>query len=552
MRKWLPLFTILFAIFTIGFSASPIQAKTTTERFTGTFVKTVYKETQVDKNTTKRTLSHVVVKNKAGKTRTLSIGNDAKLSVDTIPVKIDAFKLDMEIEAVIQQQRIKTLSGKTGTMPAAIEKDGKTLTGNVSYIARNGKNLTVKLDDGQIKNVFYNKNTVIYKNTRITDIGSLHEGDRVKIGFSSYDSTYMTSLVIMDGGVQVAGLYKGTIHRIDPVSRKVILRDEKKFLNWGWYPNTYNSTSSYYYSPKTTIYLDDEPIAQSNLRKYANHRVYLATVNKSGNEQAERIIVQRNEERTYYEPLLQTTSRTLQIGLQYEGSLPYHAGTILIRNGRLVEPEVLGAYGTAFVVTGGPLARQYANIIHISNDGLDSPSLSGHAIYFGKVSYIGGYQIVLTGHQQLIQNTWTAPKQSTFEFHDDTYGVEDWNTSTITATAPFDKFLTERYGYFYVKDDEIIAAHFLKSSQTTLQPAKNVSAGRLAAISPDYTTIDVRNASQWQNGAWTKMGAINKMNIQQATFIKNGRVIQPDELRINDRLYITGENTVEGKIIKVD
>ncbi|AXH98343.1 hypothetical protein DV702_00655 [Sporosarcina sp. PTS2304] len=519
------------------------------ELITGTFVKAEYEEVQVNKDTVQQVLSKVTVKNDAGRTITLSIDRYAKLSIDTVPVKMDAFKLGMKVEADVQLRRVKTLNGKTDTPSAVIETNGKVIIGVVSTLNRNKKDLSITLDDGRVRNIYLHSDTQLFKNGKLTDIGALYEGDRIKAKFSVYNTNHISELEIMETGIQVAGLYKGTLHRIEPISRKISVRDETKFLNWHWYANAVNSTSSYDYSANTPIYFENQPVPHNQLRKYTNHKVYVATRSKHGKEQVERIIIQKNEERTYYEPLKSFNGNMKQIQLMSAGKFTYHNGSILIRNGRLVEPEALGAYGTAFIAASGPLNNQHANIIHISNDGLNSPNLSDHSIYFGKVSGILGYQLRLSSLSELKQNVWTVAPDSDFYFNNETTVVEDYKQGIITRIPQMDlPFKMGQYGYFYIKNNQVIAAHFTPNTTLT----KIVSVGRLAAISPSYTTMDVRNVSQWMNGAWATQGFINKMDIQQATFIKDGEVIQPKDLRSNDRLFIVADSIVKGRIIIVD
>lgn len=519
------------------------------ELITGTFVKAEYEEVQVNKDTVQQVLSKVTVKNDAGRPITLSIDRYAKLSIDTVPVKMDAFKLGMKVEADVQLRRVKTLNGKTDTPSAVIETNGKVIIGVVSTLNRNKKDLSITLDDGRVRNIYLHSDTQLFKNGKLTDIGALYEGDRIKAKFSVYNTNHISELEIMETGIQVAGLYKGTLHRIEPISRKISVRDETKFLNWHWYANAVNSTSSYDYSANTPIYFENQPVPHNQLRKYTNHKVYVATRSKHGKEQVERIIIQKNEERTYYEPLKSFNGNMKQIQLMSAGKFTYHNGSILIRNGRLVEPEALGAYGTAFIAASGPLNNQHANIIHISNDGLNSPNLSDHSIYFGKVSGILGYQLRLSSLSELKQNVWTVAPDSDFYFNNETTVVEDYKQGIITRIPQMDlPFKMGQYGYFYIKNNQVIAAHFTPNTTLT----KIVSVGRLAAISPSYTTMDVRNVSQWMNGAWATQGFINKMDIQQATFIKDGEVIQPKDLRSNDRLFIVADSIVKGRIIIVD
>lgn len=515
------------------------------ERITGTFVKADFDEIQVGKDTVKQVLSKVTIKNDAGRTITLAIDDYAKLSIDSVTVKIDAFKLGMKVEADVNLRKVKFLRGKTDTSSAVIEPDSKIHSGTVSYLNRNLKGLSVKLDDGRVKNVYVNSGTVFYKNNRLTDISSVYEGDRVKIKFSTYNSNYITTLEILNPGVQVAGLYKGTLQRIDPVSKKIILRDETQFLNWHWVPTSPGSNTSYHYSAGTPIYLENRPVTHNDLRKFANHKVYYATISKHGKEQVERIIIQKNAERTYYEPL-KSVNRNY-VNLADSGRFHYHDGSILIRNGRLVDPEALGAYGTAFVAATGPVKQQYANVIHISNDGMDSPNLAGHELYFGRIDYRSGYEVDLYDVKKLVQNQWVAQGGKTVHFNNESSVVKDFSSSyRIVLPNPEFREQNGSYGYFYVKDGQLIRAHIVAADV----PSRVVAVGRLESF--NSKNIYVRNVSQWQSGSWATAGRIHDMNIQQTTFIKEGRVIQLKDLRANDRLYIVADNLFKGRIILVD
>ena len=557
-KKWFAIYTWSIAII-IGCLFGAVNTTEASERITGTFVKANYEEVEVDKDTTKKELRSVTIKSDTGRSVIYTLDKYTRLSVDTISVKIDAFKLGMKVEADNQNFYLKTLHGKTDTPGAVIEPDAKAYSGMVTYMDRNRKGLTITLDDGRVKNIYINSETKFFKKGKLTTSSSLYEGDRVNIKFSVYNSNYITQLEILEPGVQVAGLYKGKLHRIDPINRKIVISDETKFENWHWYEQNANSTSSYYYSAKTPVYFENKKIPHNQLRKYAHLKVYFATVNKNGKEQIERIIIQKNAERTFYEPLKSFNGKTKEISLTNSQRFQYHDGSILIRNGRLVSPESLGAYGTAFVAASGPIKTQYANIIHISNDGLDSPNLSDHSIYYGRISGVLGYQFRLSDAYQLKNNAWSSMNYEDLDFNNETYVVEEHKDKFKTLIPQMDlRLKMDYYGYFYISDDNQVTAIQLTSKNKKL--ANLTLAGRLSKLHPDldsktknsYSNIDIRNVSRWMNGAWADQSAIEKMNVQQATFIKDGAVIQPSDLEINDRLFIVAESVVKGKIILVD
>ena len=547
-------FVLLFSSF---FLANPVSADSPV---IGTFVNVTYDEVQIDKNLTERRLSSITIKNEQGRTMTLSIDKFATLSVDSVSTTIDAFKFGMEVELDINLRRVKAMRGSTGTAPAKIEQRDKVVTGTVNQIDPNGTFLSIRLDNGQSKTYYLNSQTEVVKGTTFVDLSVLYEGDRVKLNFSEYNTNSIQSIEINVQGIKVEALYKGTIQRIEPTSNKVIMKDEQKFLDWRWQPNTALgingfSNSSYSYSAKTPIYVGTKLIQPDRLRQYANHDVYFVTVGQFGKEVIEKMVIKQKNERTFYEPMTFVNTTSKLIGLQKAGSIRYHDGTILIRNGRLVDANSLLASGTAFVTTEGSQQSEFANVVHISNDGFQSPNLTNHGIYFGQIHTANAYQLTLTNAMLLSKNNyWQPESMPTLSFSNDTVAVED-SMGSIRTIIPQQNEMKDyaskgKYGYFYVENNQIVAAHIIEPTAPT---ATMVSVGRIEGITQfNPAIIRIRNVSQWQDGMWKEAGFISSMNIEQATIIKDGKVISAKDLRVNDRLYLLHESKVKGRILLVN
>ncbi|MCG7344254.1 hypothetical protein MHZ92_08920 [Sporosarcina sp. ACRSL] len=521
----------------------------------GTFVSVTYEDVQLDKDSSEKRLKEVTIKNAQGRTITLTIDKFAHLTVDSRPVKIEAFKLGMEVEADVNLRRVKAMRGKTGTEPAAISKRDKVITATITQIDRNGKFLTVKRDDGRESTYFITNRTEFFKGTTLRDLSVFYEGDRVKLTLPEYDTNRLETVEIIEQGIKIEGLYKGTILRIDQTNNKLLLKDEKVFENWYWRDRTYKSTSSYTYSTKTPIYVGDEQIRPDRLRYYAGNEVHFVTIKQFGKEVIERMVIQKENERTFNEALASVNTKRKEVGLRQSGIFKYHDGTILIRNGRLVDPIALQAAGTAFIATDGLNKSRFANVIHIANDGLDSPNLVDHQIYFGSISSVSNnYGLTINNAYELKNNGWTAASTASFTFSNDTVAVEDKNNSVLRLIPQMDlKFETGKYGYFYVKDGNVVALHLIEDKRWQYTAAPMVSVGRLESVSATYpAVINVRNVSRWQQMSWKEAGSIFRMDIEQATIIRNGKVITAKELKPNDRLYILHESTVKGRIIFVD
>ena len=209
----------------------------------------------------------------------------------------------------------------------------------------------------------------------------------MKLIFDEYDTNSIASIEVIVQGIKVEALYKGKIQRIEPTTNKLTVKDENQFLDWRWQPTDPYSHNSYTYSTKTPIFVGNEQIKPDRLRYYANNDVYFVTVSQFGKEVIEKMVIKKENERTFYEPMRFVNSASKTIGLRNSGSFRYHDGTILIRNGRLVDDSSLLASGTAFLVTDGRQSSQYANVVHIANDGFQSPNLTDHTLYYGKISF---------------------------------------------------------------------------------------------------------------------------------------------------------------------
>ena len=535
---------ILVIIYTLPF----LQADAAT-LYKGTFVDVTYENVRLSNNTTEKRLKTVTIKNNAGKTTTLNIDKYAELSVNARETTIDAFKLGMSVEADVDLRKVQALRGFTTISPAKTSAIGKQVNGTVNRVDKNGKFISVRLDDGQSKSFFINEDTEVYKDSSLSDLSVIYEGDRVKLKLVEHDSRILHSIEVNTQGIIVENLYKGTIQRIDPVQKKIVIKDEKVFRNWKWESQIPVGNTSKNYSTKTPIYVGNKEVSQQQLRYYASDEVYYVTISQFGKEVIQKIVIKRSNERTFYEPMTSINTATKKIGLKTAGIIPYHLGSIIIRNGRLVDPFSLQSSGTAFVVTDGATSSQFANIIHVTNDGFQSPNLADHTLYYGKISTTSSYNLTLSNAQKLTNHYWSSAPTARLAFSNDTQVVEDFGRSVLSVVPRNEMDNKEgTYGYFYVKGNHIVSAHLVSTSSPL---AQLVSVGRLETTINDKT-LRIQNVSHWQQGVWKEAGKIYSMNVEQTTFIKDGKVISVKDLKPNDRLFIIHESIVKGRIIFVD
>ena len=515
--------------------------------YKGTFVNATYEDYKKSDGTIGTRPVKMTIKSSNGREVTFSVDSFTKLSINSTPTTMNAFKLGMKIEADINLRKVKELRGYVSISNSETDAIGKSFAGTINRIDKKGTYLSIKLSSGKTKTYYMNSDTELFKDQKQVDLSAFFEGDRVKGTLVEHDSNFISSIEVNTQGSIVENIYKGTIQKIDPLQSKLVIKNEKVFRDWKWQLNRPNNTSRTFNS-KTPIYIGNKQVKQSQLRSYVNDEVYYVTVSQFGKEVIQKIIIQKSSERSYYQPMSSINTSTKKIGLRNIGVFPYHSGSILIRNGRLVDSNSLQASGTAFVLTDGTSKNQFANIIQVTNDGFQSPNLADHTVYFGRISSTSNYGLTISNASKLSSNFWTSTSSTKLSFHDETTAVEDFRRGLLTVIPKNE--LDEkvgRYAYFYVKNNEITALHIVG---TITKTANLVSVGRLEA---SYgTTIRVKNVSNWQLGTWKESGKIFNMNVEQATFIKDGKVITIADLEPNDRLFIIHESIVKGRLIFVD
>ncbi|TQR18293.1 hypothetical protein [Psychrobacillus soli] len=508
----------------------------------GMFVNVTYEEVILDKKTTEKQLSKITLINDKGKTTTLNIDPYASLFINSTPTSIGAFKEGMWIEATVELRNVKELNGfadiAQGNDSKSIEK---SLTGTVNTIDRNGKFISINSKDRNSVNYYLDAQTQVFKDNKLVDLSVLYEGDRVKLTLSDNNSTTLSTVEIIPEGIKVEQLYKGTIQQIDTKKKKLVVNDERVFRNWDW-RNGSGTISSKPFTAKTPIYVANKKIDPSQIRNYINNEVYYVTIEQLGQEVIQKMIIKQSNERNLRESLYSVDTSAQKIRLSSAGNIAYHNGTIIIRNGRLVDASALSQSGDAYVITNGVTTHQYANVIHVTNDGFQSANLSNHDVYFGQINTVGSYQVTLTNANRLSNNYWYGVGYSNLSFSNDTVVVEDNNNWTSDFTNS-----TGKYAYFYVKDNHIVAARIVGSNI----PASFVSVGRYNG-SWYWNSIRMQNVSQWQAGSWIETSPINNMDTTRATFIKEGKVISESDLTQNDRLFIIHDTYAQARIILVD
>ncbi|MFS0819615.1 hypothetical protein ABC382_22355 [Lysinibacillus sp. 1P01SD] len=554
MKKYSYIIMImLLLVFGLAFN-QPAKAA---QLVTGTFVDVTFSEYTKPDGTIEQQLSKVTLQNDRGRTVTFNINKNTRLYINNTATTIEGFKMGMEVEAEISLRSVVELRGTSTT---ATEPNGsstgsgsssKTTAGVVTSIDPNGLFIIVKPDVGEETTYYINKETNYQKGSSATDISALYVGDRVKLNFKNKNTSVVTKVAISETGTLVENLYKGEIQAVNPNANKLTVKNQHAFINWQFGSQTTNDLSTMSFTSKVPIYVGNTKVEKGQLKNYIGSEAYYATVKQFGKEVIEKIVVLKNNERTYYEPMLSVDTDYQLLKLKSAGTLYFHNGTILIRNGRLIEPTGLLAYGTAFVIADGAARDHYAQVVQVTSDSFMSPNLAGHELYYGRLSQADGYLIEIDDAMKIEPNVFKKTDDTVLSVSNSTKAMVDDGNKTYSVMPDIELYLSEGdYGYFYVKEGHVQALHILDNAKPV---APLMLTGKLQSVKSKYpAVINVKSVSQWQNGRWYEAGEMVDMNIDQATIIKAGKVIQPSDLQASDRLVVLSDRFVKAHFILVD
>ncbi|MEK4080990.1 phosphate ABC transporter ATPase [Solibacillus sp. FSL K6-1126] len=559
--------TVLIAI-TIALAILPIVQKAEAASNTYTFMKANYNETEDKKGNVTRTLKSVTLKNSAGKTATFNLANTSKYYINSTLTTIDGFKAGMSVTIKVNLGKITEMRGSTNVEGGSIVENSKQVTGVVTQIDPNGLQLRVKIDGSSTKNYSVTNNTEVFKGNSSVDLSTLYVGDRVRLKFATANTSRIAEITIMSTANMVAELYKADLNTVNTNKNTLNVKNAHPLLNWRFGTVKTKTQATFNFTNSTSIYVGNKKISKSQLKKYNNSELYFVTKTQFSKEVIDKIIVLAKNERTFYQPITSVNLGVNTLQLKNSLKLNYHNGSILIRNGRLVEPEGLIALDlaqnpistTAFVLTDGAIKSDYAHIVNITNDGYLAPNLSKYKLYFGRINVadLDAYEVELFDLQRFDNHFWNTDNSiASFAYSNSTIASELDGTKQFKVIPELDLDLYDNYtnspnpyyGYFFVNDGHIEGIHFVPNEKL----ATLTLTGRVSSINFNTKKISVVNSSQWnKDGHWSYRFGSLSLDLSKAMVIKDGEVIDISEIKKADHVTAIARSTSEVYVLLVN
>lgn len=535
----------LFLAITFVLAALPVEQPAEAAA-SYTYVKENYSETTDKKGNVTTTLNSVTVMTSAGKYVNFVVDKSTIYFINNTKTTIKGFKAGMKVTVYSGSKKATKITASTNSGNGAIVANSKHILGAVTEIDPNGLYIKVKPDGGQSTIYTVNYNTNYFKEKQAVNLSSLYVGDRVRLKFASANTKTVSEVEIINAAaILVQDLYKAQLNTVNTSKNSITVKNAQPLLNWEFGTSVSNAQKTFTFTDKTSIYLGNQKISKAQLKNYRENDLYFVTSKQFNKEVVSKIVVLKNNEFTFYQPITRVTLDFNHLMLSDWRNFEYHKGSILIRNGRLIEPEGFIAMNSAssvvqtsaFVIGDGVTDPKYAHVVKITNDSLSAPNLSGHQLYFGKLDLadLNAYKLELTDVERYNNNIWKPYNgDSVFAFSNSTDATE-FDGTLVFPEMELENYET-RYGYFYVKDGHVQAMHFI-DEENDAGFAHLTSTGRISAI--NQNTMTVKNASQWyeDTGEWTYLAEIN-VDLENVMFIRNGKVVSKNQLKPNDRVVL--------------
>lgn len=550
-------FTILFLAIIFVLAMLPFEQPAEASA-NYTYVKANYNETADKKGNVTRTLKTVTVMSSTGKYVNFSVDNSTLYYVNNTKTTISGLKAGMKVTVYASGTKATKIQGTTNNGSGAIVANSKQILGAVTEIDPNGLYIKVKPDGGSNQMYTVNYNTGFFKDSNSVDLDVLYVGDRVRLKFASANTKTVSQVeIVSSSSILVQDLYKAKLNTVNTGNNTITVKNSHPLLNWEFGTAVSQAQKTYTFTNNTSIYVGNTKITKAKLKNYQNSDLYFVTAKQFSKEIVNKIIVLKNNEFTFYQPVTSTDLTFNHFVLSNKRNLEYHKGSILIRNGRLIEPEGFNSMNSAnsmvqtsaFVIADGVANPKYAHVVDITNDSLSAPNLAGHQLYFGMLDLadLDAYKLELTDVLQYKNNHWSKYNaNSIFAFSNSTDATE-FNNTLVFPEMELDSYEGD-YGYFYVKNGHVQAIHFVGND---LGYAHLTTTGRIKSINSN--TMTVNNASQWleSSGEWTYLGE-SEVDLDNIMFIKGGKVVDKTQLKSNDRVVLLMDENEHTHIVIVN
>ena len=508
---------------------------------------------------------------------------------DTAAIYINGGLQDISSIGFDQDAVVRIFNGKVHEVKIftdTFEEDSNrllTLTAKVRDVSAGG--ITLLTDDKPEKPVVYtiDSNTPIIKDKQSVSTSVLRQGDRVKIEVNSTNDKHIAHMEIQGAGIQIEEVYKGDIKEVVPETGEIVLSNVSSYGYYDWIKK--DGYIRYKLDDEVEVYNKDTKVSLDKLKDYIGKTIYAVSKNNYGTEEIVKAILKDGYEDTLNKSIYDVKWTTKQLTMSDDRVLNFSDGSIIIKDGRLLDTLYLSKYSGAFVIQNrSVLGAGSAQLISLDSFN----GFSNYNITKGYLHNMGEDYYTVENSYRLENNEWKESGEPTFLLSDETYV---YDSVIAKGSITVDKFLESRYKpYTYTwpnykaSDDEDFhvddeyhykydsykgksgfhqhflmyaitdregnthAINLIKKDKESFKDGKVFSerftAGQVSAVDKGNKAITLKNARDYSAvySQWRPIMAKVPLEMEKVVILKDGRAISMEELSEDDNVYIMSDD----------
>lgn len=449
-----------------------------------------------------------------------------------------------------------------------------------------GNNITLLTDDNPNSPAVYriDWNTPIIKDRQSVSASVLRQGDRVKIEVDSANDKYIARMEVQGEGIKIEKVYKGDIQDVVAETGEIILSNIYTYGYYDWVKQ--DGYTRYKLDEAIEIYNQDAKISPERLKDFIGKTIYAVSKKDYGTEELVKAVLKDGYEDTLYKNIYDVKWTTKQLTLSDGRNLNFSDGSIIIKDGRLLDTLYLSRYTDAFMIQNrSVLGTGSAPVICLESFN----GFSNFIITKGYLHNMGEDYYTVENAYRLENNGWKEVPEQTFLISDEAYVYDN---VIVKGAITVDKFLESRYKPYtytwpnyskagkdmdYHEDDEYhygydkyrnsskFHEHFLmyavtdsegntqainlvKKDKESFKEDKIFNerylAGQLKKIDIGNKVVTITNARDYSAvyQKWNPVMADIPMGMEKVVILKAGRAISMAELEVDDNIYVISQD----------
>lgn len=438
---------------------------------------------------------------------------------------------------------------ESGTITSVSSVPNYTVTyGRV--INKKVSTITVETDKG--RQLQYNTDgAAVIKDGKVSKLTQLKDGDRVKLLVNQApNTTVLREITIEDGDKLVANVYKGIFDRYNDISEQIILRDPWTLRNGQWVKNETEPFKAVKLGDGFSAYYEGgrKPVGDLN-RLMKDTTVYIASEKDYGNGENGVLanFINELDREVPYNDRVYTTGTNRFLLQQAQTNIQYNPGTIVVKDGRLVQGANVSADDYTYVVANrdSDTGAIVAGVVSVEQ----RPGAEAVQLYRGRISGIDQYRsVTLESYSRLNGVNWEyANTPMTFSLNS---GTRITDSDGIVGQADFNSYngpATFKGRTIYILSDGTAAVEISTAPYGNTNVTGELAATTGGAIGAEEGTLlsepnvlQLRNCKYYNVSShlWVDMADSTVNLLQNSLILKNNRRITPSELKRGDKLRI--------------